>query len=166
MERGQELPRSTQDGDIILGLSSNGVHSNGYSLVRKIVATAGLDWTDMAPFGDQSLSKALLRPTKLYVKQCLSIMDIKGIRVFAHITGGGLTENIVRILTKGQGIEINLSNWELPSIFKWLSDTGGINNLEMLRTFNCGIGMTIICSPSSQHEVCSALKKWEKTRFF
>ena len=166
MERGRELPRSTQDGDIILGLSSNGVHSNGYSLVRKIVATAGLDWTDMAPFGDQSLSKALLRPTKLYVKQCLSIMDIKGIRAFAHITGGGLTENIVRILTKGQGIEINLSNWELPSIFKRLSDTGGINNLEMLRTFNCGIGMTIICSPSSQHEVCSVLKKMGENPFF
>ena len=93
-------------------------------------------------------------------------MKIKGIRAFAHITGGGLIENIVRTLTKGQGIEINLSNWELPLIFKWLSDAGGINNLEMLRTFNCGVGMTIICSPSSQDKVCSVLKKWEKTRFF
>ena len=165
VERGQELPKSTQDGDIILGLSSNGVHSNGYSLVRKIVATAGLDWSDMAPFEDQSLSKAFLKPTKLYVKQCLSIMDIKGIRAFAHITGGGLTENIVRTLTKGQGIEINLSNWELPSIFKWLSDAGGINNLEMLRTFNCGVGMTIICSPSSQDKVCSVLKKMGENPF-
>ena len=165
LERGQELPRSAHDGDIILGLSSNGVHSNGYSLVRKIVATAGLDWSDMAPFEDQSLSKAFLRPTKLYVKQCMSIMEIQGIRAFAHITGGGLIENIVRTLTKGQGIEINLSNWELPLIFKWLSDAGGINNLEMLRTFNCGVGMTIICSPSSQDKVCSVLEKMGENPF-
>ena len=79
LERGQELPGLAHDGDIILGLSSNGVHSNGYSLVRKIVATAGLDWSDMAPFEDQSLSKAFLRPTKLYVKQCMSIMESKGL---------------------------------------------------------------------------------------
>ena len=166
MERGKELPRITHDGDIILGLSSNGVHSNGYSLVRKIVTASGLEWTDMAPFESQSLSKAFLKPTKLYVKQCMSIMDIKGIRAFAHITGGGLTENIVRTLTKGQGIEINLSNWELPPIFKWLSEVGSVDNLEMLRTFNCGIGMTIICSPSSQHEVCSVLKKMGENPFF
>ena len=92
-------------------------------------------------------------------------MDIKGIRAFAHITGGGLIENIVRTLTKGQGIEINLSNWELPLIFKWLSDTGGVNNLEMLRTFNCGIGMTIICSPSSQDKVFSVLEKMGENPF-
>ena len=165
MERGKELPRITHNGDIILGLSSNGVHSNGYSLVRKIVTASGLEWTDMAPFESQSLSKAFLKPTKLYVKQCMSIMDIKGIRAFAHITGGGLTENIVRTLTKGQGIEINLSTWELPLIFKWLSDVGSVNNLEMLRTFNCGIGMTIICSPSSQDKVCSVLKKMGENPF-
>ena len=165
MERGQDLPRLTHDGDIILGLSSNGVHSNGYSLVRKIVETSGLDWTDIAPFGDQTLSEAFLKPTKLYVKQCLNIMDIKGIRAFAHITGGGLTENIVRTLTKGQGIEINLSKWELPPIFKWLSATGGVNNWEMLKTFNCGIGMTIICSPSSKNKVFSVLEKMEEKPF-
>ncbi len=165
MERGQELPRLAHDGDIILGLSSNGVHSNGYSLVRKIVETSGLEWTDTAPFEDQSLGKAFLKPTKLYVKQCLNIMDIKGIRAFAHITGGGLTENIVRTLTKGQGIEINLSKWELPPIFKWLSATGGVDNLEMLRTFNCGIGMAIICSPSSQNKVCSVLEKTGENPF-
>ena len=159
VERGNEFPKSTNDGDIIIGLSSNGIHSNGYSLVRKIVDTSGLKWSDMAPFEDLTLSKALLKPTKLYVKQCLNIMGIKGIRAFAHITGGGLTENIVRTLAKGQGIEINLSSWKLSPIFKWLSDTGGVDKFEMLKTFNCGIGMTVICSPSSQENVFSLLEK-------
>ena len=159
LERGKEFPRNTNNGDIIIGLSSNGIHSNGYSLVRKIVGISGLNWTDMAPFDDLTLRKSLLKPTKLYVKQCLSIMSIKGVRAFAHITGGGLTENIVRILKKGQGIEIYLSNWELPPIFKWLSITGGVDKFEMLKTFNCGIGMTIICSPSSTDTVFSLLQK-------
>ena len=159
VEREQELPRMTNDGDIIIGLTSNGIHSNGYSLVRKIVASSDLKWTDVAPFEDQSLSEVLLKPTKLYVKQCLNIIGVKGIKAFAHITGGGLTENIIRALTPGQGVEINLSNWELPPIFRWLSDIGGIDKLEMLKTFNCGIGMTIICSPSSQAKVFSSLEK-------
>ena len=159
VERGQAFPRQTNDGDVIIGLRSNGIHSNGYSLVRKIVETSGLKWTDTAPFEGLSLSKALLKPTKLYVKQCLKILSISEIKAFAHITGGGLTENIVRTLTKGQGIEIKLSNWELPPIFKWLSDIGDVNKFEMLKTFNCGIGMTIICSPSSTDTVFSLLQK-------
>ncbi len=159
VERGQAFPRQTNDGDVIIGLRSNGIHSNGYSLVRKIVETSGLKWTDAAPFEGLSLSKALLKPTKLYVKQCLKILSISEIKAFAHITGGGLTENIVRTLTKGQGIEIKLSNWELPPIFKWLSDIGDVNKFEMLKTFNCGIGMTIICSPSSTDTVFSLLQK-------
>ena len=159
LERGAEFPRLVNDGDIIIGLNSDGIHSNGYSLVRKIVETSGLKWTDKAPFDDLSLSRALLKPTKLYVKQCLSIMGVKDVKAFAHITGGGLTENIVRTLTKGQGIEINLSSWELPPIFKWLSITGGIDKCEMLKTFNCGIGMTIICSPTSQDKVFYHLEK-------
>ena len=159
VERGQELPQSTQNGDIIIGLNSNGIHSNGYSLVRKIVKNSGLKWADMAPFEDQSLGKAFLKPTKLYVKQCLNIKGVKGVRAFAHITGGGITENIVRTLTKGQGVEINLSNWELPPIFRWLSLAGAVDMFEMLKTFNCGIGMTIICSPSARDEVFSLLLK-------
>ena len=159
VERGQAFPRQTNDGDVIIGLRSNGIHSNGYSLVRKIVETSGLKWTDAAPFEGLSLSKALLKPTKLYVKQCLKILSVSEIKAFAHITGGGLTENIVRTLTKGQGIEIKLSNWKLPPIFKWLSDTGDVNKFEMLKTFNCGIGMTIICSPSSTDTVFSLLQK-------
>ena len=159
LERGEEFPRMANDGDIIIGLSSNGIHSNGYSLVRKIVETSGLKWTDNAPFEDLSLSQALLKPTKLYVKQCLSIMGIKDVKAFSHITGGGLTENIVRTLAKGQGIEIDLSSWDLPPIFKWLSITGGVDKFEMLKTFNCGIGMTIICSPASQDNVFYQLGK-------
>jgi len=159
LERGEEFPRIANDGDIIIGLSSDGIHSNGYSLVRKIVETSGLKWTDNAPFEDLSLSQALLKPTKLYVKPCLSIMGIKDVRAFSHITGGGLTENIVRTLAKGQGIEINLSSWDLPPIFKWLSITGGVDKFEMLKTFNCGIGMTIICSLASQDDVFYQLKK-------
>ena len=159
LERGEEFPRMANDGDIIIGLSSDGIHSNGYSLVRKIVETSSLKWTDKAPFEDLSLSQALLKPTKLYVKPCLSIMGIKDVRAFAHITGGGLTENIVRTLAKGQGIEINLSSWDLPPIFKWLSSTGGVDKFEMLKTFNCGIGMIIICSHPSQDNICYQLEK-------
>ena len=159
VERGRELPKSTNVGDIIIGLTSDGIHSNGYSLVRKIVETSGLKWSDLAPFEDECLSKALLKPTKLYVKQCLDIMNVEGVRAFAHITGGGLTENIVRALTRGQGIEINLTNWELPPIFEWLSVTGGVDKFEMLKTFNCGIGMAIICAPSSQGFIFSLLEK-------
>jgi phosphoribosylformylglycinamidine cyclo-ligase len=86
-------------------------------------------------------------------------MNVQGVKAFAHITGGGLTENIVRTLTMGQGIELNLSNWKLPPIFKWLSITGNVDKFEMLKTFNCGIGMTIICSPSSEGEIFSLLEK-------
>jgi phosphoribosylformylglycinamidine cyclo-ligase len=160
VERGRELPQSTNVGDIIIGLTSNGIHSNGYSLVRKIVKTSNLNWSDLAPFEDETLSKSLLKPTKLYVKQCLDIMGVEGVRAFAHITGGGLTENIIRALTKGQGIEIKLPNWELPPVFKWLSVAGNVDKFEMLKTFNCGIGMAIICSPTSQATVFSLLEKF------
>jgi phosphoribosylformylglycinamidine cyclo-ligase len=159
VERGHELPKTTKVGDIIIGLNSDGIHSNGYSLVRKIVEKSGLKLTDTAPFEDLALGKALLRPTKLYVNQCLQIMDIKGIRAFAHITGGGLTENVIRTLTKGQGVEINLSNWELPPMFKWLSVTGGVDKFEMLKTFNCGIGMAVICSRAARDNLFSLLEK-------
>ena len=159
VERGQELPLPTNVGDIIIGLSSNGIHSNGYSLVRKIVEKSGLQWFDNAPFEDKNLSDALLTPTKLYVKQCLALKNIEGVKAFAHITGGGLTENILRALVKGQGIKIDLSTWILPPVFKWLSTTGGVSQDEMLKTFNCGIGMTVICSQTSIDEVFSRLEK-------
>ena len=159
IERGQELPLPTNIGDVIIGLSSNGIHSNGYSLVRKIVEKCGLQWSDEAPFENKNLGDALLMPTKLYVKQCLALKNIDGVKAFAHITGGGLTENILRALSKGQGIKIDLSSWILPPVFKWLSSAGGVSQDEMLKTFNCGIGMTLICSEASKDEVFSLLEK-------
>ena len=159
IERGQELPLPTNIGDIIIGLSSNGIHSNGYSLVRKIVEKCGLQWSDEAPFENKNLGDALLTPTKLYVKQCLELKNIEGVKAFAHITGGGLTENILRALVEGQGIKIDLSTWNLPPVFKWLSSAGSVNRDEMLKTFNCGIGMTVICSQASKDAVFSLLEK-------
>ena len=159
IERGQELPLPTNIGDIIIGLSSNGIHSNGYSLVRKIVEKCGLQWSDEAPFENKNLGDALLTPTKLYVKQCLELKNIEGVKAFAHITGGGLTENILRALGEGQGIKIDLSTWNLPPVFKWLSSAGSVNRDEMLKTFNCGIGMTVICSQASKDAVFSLLEK-------
>ena len=159
IERGQELPLPTNIGDIIIGLSSNGIHSNGYSLVRKIVEKCGLQWSDEAPFENKNLGDALLTPTKLYVKQCLELKNIEGVKAFAHITGGGLTENILRALGEGQGIKIDLSTWNLPPVFKWLSSAGGLSQDEMLKTFNCGIGMTVICSQASKNAVFSLLEK-------
>ena len=159
IERGQELPLPTNIGDIIIGLSSNGIHSNGYSLVRKIVEKCGLQWSDEAPFENKNLGDALLTPTKLYVKQCLELKNIEGVKAFAHITGGGLTENILRALGEGQGIKIDLSTWSLPPVFKWLSSAGGVRQDEMLKTFNCGIGMTVICSQASKNAVFSLLEK-------
>ena len=159
IERGQELPLPTNIGDIIIGLSSNGIHSNGYSLVRKIVEKCGLQWSDEAPFENKNLGDALLTPTKLYVKQCLELKNIEGVKAFAHITGGGLTENILRALGEGQGIKIDLSTWNLPPVFKWLSSAGSVSQDEMLKTFNCGIGMTVICSHASKDAVFSLLEK-------
>ena len=159
IERGQELPRPTNIGDIIIGLSSNGIHSNGYSLVRKIIEKCGLQWSDEAPFENKNLGDALLTPTKLYVKQCLELKNIEGVKAFAHITGGGLTENILRALVEGQGIKIDLSTWNLPPVFKWLSSAGSVSQDEMLKTFNCGIGMTVICSKTSKNAVFSLLEK-------
>ncbi len=159
MERGQELPRPTDIGDIIIGLSSNGIHSNGYSLVRKIVENCGLQWSDRAPFENKNLGDALLTPTKLYVKQCLGLKKIEGVKAFAHITGGGLTENILRALVDGQGIKVDLSTWSLPPVFKWLSSAGGVSQNEMLKTFNCGIGMSVICSQASKDAVFTLLER-------
>jgi phosphoribosylformylglycinamidine cyclo-ligase len=144
MERGRALPEGVTDGDVILGLASDGVHSNGYSLVRRIVEVAGLSWSDPAPFGDDPLGAALLAPTRLYVKPALAAIRSGGVHGLAHITGGGLTENLPRVLPEGLGAEIDLDAWTLPPLFAWMAETGGIVPAEMLKTFNCGIGMTLV----------------------
>ena len=146
MERGQDLPQGVAEGDVLLGLASDGVHSNGYSLVRRIVERSGLGWEADCPFGAGSLGAALLAPTRLYVKPVLAAVRAGGVHGLAHITGGGLTENLPRVLPEGLGAEIDLGAWRLPPVFAWLAAEGGIAEAEMLKTFNCGIGMIAVAA--------------------
>jgi phosphoribosylformylglycinamidine cyclo-ligase len=162
VERGEALPRGDiANGDTIIGLASSGVHSNGFSLVRKVVAKTGLAWTQDAPFAPgQSLGDAILTPTRIYVKSCLAaIRATKAVKGFAHITGGGFPDNIPRVLPKGLGARIDLARVAVPPVFKWLAREGGIAESEMLRTFNCGIGMIVIVSPKDAASVAQAFKK-------
>lgn len=144
MERGTDLPVNVSEGDVLLGLASNGVHSNGYSLVRKLVEISGLSWDDDCPWEEGTLGASLLKPTKLYVKAALSAVRNGGVHGLAHITGGGLTENLPRVLPEGLGAQIDLDTWTLPGVFQWLAETGGMSEAEMLKTFNCGIGMILV----------------------
>jgi phosphoribosylformylglycinamidine cyclo-ligase len=145
--RNEILPRTDiSTGDVVVGLAASGVHSNGFSLVRKIVRDAGSDWDHPAPFAlRQNLGEALLTPTRLYVRSCLAaIRDSKAVKALAHITGGGFTENIPRVLPPGLGIRVALERVPVLPVFKWLAAAGQIAEHEMLRTFNCGIGMVAI----------------------
>lgn len=157
IERGAHLPAGVQAGDVLLGLASNGVHSNGYSLVRKLVEISGLGWDAASPFGDGSLGEALLTPTRLYVKPALQAIRAGGVHALAHITGGGLTENLPRVLPEGLGAEIDLNAWDLPPVFRWMAEAGGIVEAEMLKTFNCGIGMIVVCAEDRAEELAALL---------
>ncbi|WP_170577700.1 phosphoribosylformylglycinamidine cyclo-ligase [Ruegeria arenilitoris] len=163
MERGAHLPAGVQRGDMLLGLASNGVHSNGYSLVRKLVEISGLGWDAASPFGDGSLGEALLMPTRLYVKPALQAIRAGGVHALAHITGGGLTENLPRVLPEGLGAEIDLNAWDLPPVFRWMAETGGIVEAEMLKTFNCGIGMIVVCAEDCADELAALLAEAGET---
>lgn len=144
MNRGAALPAGVVAGDVLLGLASDGVHSNGYSLVRRIVERSGLVWDAPAPFADGALGEVLLAPTRLYVKPALAAIRAGGVHGLAHITGGGLTENLPRVLPEGLGARIDLGSWTLPPVFKWLGAEGGLAEAEMLKTFNAGIGMVLV----------------------
>jgi phosphoribosylformylglycinamidine cyclo-ligase len=160
-ERGELLPAGDiAEGDVILGLSSSGVHSNGFSLVRKIVELSGLGWDAPAPFAaDKTLGEALLAPTRIYVKPLLkAIKETKALKALAHITGGGFPENIPRVLPKHLAAEIDLSSIQVPAVFSWLAKTGGVAQNEMLRTFNCGIGMIVVVSAENADTVKAALE--------
>jgi phosphoribosylformylglycinamidine cyclo-ligase len=160
-ERGQLLPRADiKAGDRLFGLASSGLHSNGFSLVRKIVATTGLGWADQAPFGTgETLAEALLTPTRIYVKPLLKALKVtSGIKGLAHITGGGFTENIPRVLPEGLGVEIDLNAFIPPAVFGWLAVQGKIEQAEMLRTFNCGMGMIVIVDAEAAAEVEEVLR--------
>jgi phosphoribosylformylglycinamidine cyclo-ligase len=159
VERGALLPRADiAEGDTIIGLASSGVHSNGFSLVRKVVAKSGLIWPTPAPFvTDQSLGEAILTPTRIYVKSCLAaIRATNAVKGLAHITGGGFPDNIPRVLPKGLGARIDLERVPVLPVFKWLAGEGGIAQNEMLRTFNCGIGMIVVAAPKDAAAVAQA----------
>lgn len=153
MERGADLPVNVAEGDVLLGLGSDGVHSNGFSLVRRIVDVSGLAWSDASPFSDGTLGAALLAPTRLYVKPALAAINMGGVHALAHITGGGLTENLPRVLPDELGADIDLNAWDLPPVFKWLVQTGGMSEAELLKTFNAGIGMVLVVAADKVEEL-------------
>jgi len=160
VERGSILPRrDVGAGDVLLGLASSGVHSNGYSMVRKIVELSGMTWSDAAPFAEgKSIGEALMAPTKIYVKPLLAALKATGgIKALAHITGGGLPENLPRVLPKDCSARIDLTTIAVPSVFGWLARTGGVAEKEMLRTFNCGTGMVLVVSEEEADAVADVL---------
>ncbi len=159
VERKKILPtRDVKAGDVILGLASSGPHSNGYSLIRKIVETSGLKLESPSPFGKGTLAEALLTPTKIYVKSLLKALKKPGIKAFAHLTGGGFVENIPRVLPKGTVADIDLDAVPYLPVFDWLARTGGVESREMLRTFNCGIGMIVVVNSKYSKVIVAALK--------
>ncbi|MBV9750620.1 MAG: phosphoribosylformylglycinamidine cyclo-ligase, partial [Acetobacteraceae bacterium] len=144
-ERGTLLPRGVAPGDAVLGLASSGLHSNGYSLVRQLVQSAGLGWDAAAPFApDSTLGEALLAPTRLYVRSLLALHRAGLLRAAAHITGGGLPGNLPRVLPDGTRAVLDARRWMLPPVFRWLARLGDVSPGEMLRVFNCGIGMALV----------------------
>ncbi len=160
VERGAAITgASVRPGDVVLGLASSGVHSNGYSLVRKVVADAGLKLSAPAPFDrKRSLGEALLEPTRIYVKSGLAAARMGKVKAFAHITGGGLIENIPRVLPSGTHAALDATAWELPPVFRWLAEAGRIAPKELARTFNCGIGMVAVTAPEDAHAIAASLE--------
>ena len=161
-ERGTLLPTDDiVDGDIILGLASSGVHSNGFSLVRKIVERSGLSYADAAPFQEgATLGEALLTPTRIYVRPLLNaIRGTHGIKALAHITGGGFPDNIPRVLPADYSAELDLDAITVPPVFSWLAEMGGVEPHEMLRTFNCGIGMIAVVAAGQAAQVAAVLQQ-------
>lgn len=159
-ERDQLLPRTDdmKPGDVLVGLPSSGPHSNGYSLIRKVVEVTGLEWGSPSPFSDgQTLAEALLTPTRLYVASTMPLIRSGHIKGLAHITGGGLTENTPRMLPDHLAPEINMDSWDRPAVFGWLQKTGGIAEAEMQRAFNCGIGMVLAVDSDDVDHVMTEL---------
>ncbi|MFK5949455.1 MAG: phosphoribosylformylglycinamidine cyclo-ligase [Methylococcales bacterium] len=150
-------------GDKLIGIASSGPHSNGYSLIRKILETsnASLDQS----LNGKPLGQALLEPTKIYVKSLLELLKIVPVHALAHITGGGLTENLPRVLPEGLDASINLNAWEFPEIFKWLQEKGNISQADMLTTFNCGIGMIVCVDAENEAETMAILAQHGETAF-
>ncbi|MBC6442954.1 MAG: phosphoribosylformylglycinamidine cyclo-ligase [Rhodobacteraceae bacterium] len=157
LERGTRLPAGVCEGDVLLGLPSSGIHSNGYALVREGVKRAGLGWDDPAPFTDGTLGTAMLEPTRLYTRDVRAALGTGGLRALAHITGGGLTGNLPRVLPDGLGAEVDLGRWERLPVFAWLIGQTGLTAAEALGTFNCGIGMVAIVPAAEAGAVAAAI---------
>lgn len=160
VERDSLLPRTADigEGDVVLGLASSGVHANGFSLVRLIMREQGLRLDQPCPFmPERLLGDVLLAPTRIYVRGCLAAMAAGGVKALAHITGGGLVENPPRVLGEGQVVRIDVERWPLPPLFRWLAQAGRLDPLELLRTFNGGIGMVLIVAPEQVEAVHMAL---------
>lgn len=156
-------PASVSAGDVLIGLASSGPHSNGYSLIRHIIAERNLDLAQSC--GDSTLGAALLTPTRIYVKTLLHLVSQFSIHAIAHITGGGLTENIPRVLPPNTTAEISLSSWQPPEVFQLLENAGNIQQAEMLKTFNCGIGMVLAVNATDVEAILAALAKQKETAF-
>ncbi len=166
VERGEILPRADiKAGDVLIGLLSSGVHSNGYSLVRRLVEREGLSWDAPAPFAEgKTVAEALLTPTRIYVKPVLAAIRATGgggaagaVKGLSHITGGGLSENIPRVMPAGLAAHVDLARFKAPAVFGWLARAGNLDDAEMLRTFNCGIGMVVIGDAARVDAILAAL---------
>ena len=160
VDRNKVLPRmdDMREGDVIIGLASSGPHSNGYSLIRKVIEVSGLSWASDAPFAKgMSLAQALLEPTRIYIKTVLPLMKSGLIKGGAHITGGGLIENPDRAVPDHLTASFDFAGWEFPPVFRWLMETGNIDKHEMLRTFNCGVGFVLYVAPKDADAVLAAL---------
>ncbi|CAN0877531.1 Phosphoribosylformylglycinamidine cyclo-ligase, chloroplastic/mitochondrial [Linum grandiflorum] len=140
-------------GDVLIGLPSSGVHSNGFSLVRRILEESGLSLKDQLPGSNLTLGEVLLTPTVIYVNQVLDLISKGGLKGIAHITGGGFTDNIPRVLPKGLGVDIYNNSWEVLLIFKWIQEAGNIKIAEMRRTFNMGIGMVLVVTKEAGRRI-------------
>ena len=148
---------AVRTGDVVLGLASSGPHSNGYSLIRRVIERAGADLGQS--LGGDTLGNTALAPTRIYATVVQSILEAAHIHAMAHITGGGLTENILRVVPDGLGLEIDSSQWPCPAIFDWLADTGNITPEEMRRTFNMGIGFVLICDPAQAQRIRAEIEE-------
>jgi phosphoribosylformylglycinamidine cyclo-ligase len=168
VERGSALPalETQKPGDVLIGVASSGAHSNGYSLIRRIVEVSGLGWEAAAPFADrQSLAQALMTPTSIYIKSVLPVISGGLVKAVAHITGGGLIENPPRVLADGLAAQFDWDAWPLPPMFQWLQQTGGVSDLEMRRTFNCGVGLVLVTAPECAELTLARLLEAGETAF-
>ena len=165
-ERGALLPKDVGAGDVLIGLASSGVHSNGFSLVRRVIEASGVALTAPAPFAEgRTLAEALLVPTRIYVKSVLALHKAGLLKAAAHITGGGLPGNLPRVLPEGVAAEVQAGSWPLPPVFPWLARAGGVVEAEMLKVFNCGLGMVVVVAEAEAEKAMALLAEAGEAAF-